>query len=631
MLKLKEHFRHCSMPVLFTGIIGILLIFSVLVMAESRSYPVLTQIGDSSKIPDVSRDKVICFALYTVQKCVLKLTAQLYPLQSDEEHRVYLEALNQNTWKRIAAADVHSVSWTATFRIEHWDTTRDIKYRVVHAGGSTFEGLIRRDPVDKHTIVAAAFTGNSPGPGGGKISKQDVVDNIKKVNPDVLLFTGDQVYNHNNHTEHWLLFGEIFKDIIRDRPTVCLPDDHDVGQGNLWGGNGRKVDIDTKGGYTRPAEYVKLVERQQTSHMPDSYDPTPIEQGIGVYYTSLNIGGIDFAIIEDRKFKSGCFDFNIVKKGLGPRPDHINKPSYDPRAFDVPGKKLLDRQLQFLEQWSKDWDGVVMKAVVSQTLWSMVSTYHSSNKTFYYADFDANGWPQTARDKAIDRIRRCFAFHICGDQHLSSIVQYDIDRWRDSGWAFCVPSIANLWPRWWIPKQQGLNPEPGAQEYTGDFLDGFGNKVTVYAHTNPYKTGREPAELHDRMPGFGIVRFDKNTRKITMECWPRMVDPTDPSSQQYPGWPRVIHQYDNYPREAVTYLPTIVVEGQTDPLVQIIDQLAGEIVYAVRIQGSSFKPKVFCVGLYTIKVGHGSRQKVFKDVPTVAVDGTTTLKVKLSD
>ncbi|MHC4366905.1 MAG: hypothetical protein ACYSW8_04720, partial [Planctomycetota bacterium] len=35
-------------------------------------------------VPQVSRDKVICFALYTVQDNILKLTAQLYPLEAGE-------------------------------------------------------------------------------------------------------------------------------------------------------------------------------------------------------------------------------------------------------------------------------------------------------------------------------------------------------------------------------------------------------------------------------------------------------------------------------------------------------------------------------------------------------------------
>mgnify|MGYP001813075795 CR=1 FL=1 len=49
------------------------------------------------------------------------------------------------------------------------------------------------------------------------------------------------------------------------------------------------------GGYFYHHEYVKMVERCQTAHLPDPYDPTPVQQGIGVYYTDLNVGGVDFA------------------------------------------------------------------------------------------------------------------------------------------------------------------------------------------------------------------------------------------------------------------------------------------------------------------------------------------------
>ena len=82
----------------------------------------------------------------------------------------------------------------------------------------------------------------------------------------------------------------------------AIPDDHDVGQGNLWGGGGRAVEIDTQGGYTRPAGYVQLVERQQTSHLPDPYDPTPIAQGLGTYFTRMNVGVVDFAIVDAYAF-----------------------------------------------------------------------------------------------------------------------------------------------------------------------------------------------------------------------------------------------------------------------------------------------------------------------------------------
>ena len=81
-----------------------------------------------------------------------------------------------------------------------------------------------------------------------------------------------------------------------------------------------------------PVEYVKEVERAQTSHLPDPFDPTPIERGIGTYYTHLNWGRISFAIIEDRKFKTG--PAGMIPK-QGPRPDHIRNPEYDPKSVDV--------------------------------------------------------------------------------------------------------------------------------------------------------------------------------------------------------------------------------------------------------------------------------------------------------
>lgn len=117
-------------------------------------------------------------------------------------------------------------------------------------------------------------------------------------------------------------------------------------------GEGGKISISKgspDGGYRYHPEYVKMVERCQTAHLPDPYDTRPIEQGIGVYYTNLILGGIDFAIIEDRKFKSGP-EGKIPQQG--PRPDHIRNPNYDPSSIVLPGLSLFgERQLHFLESW----------------------------------------------------------------------------------------------------------------------------------------------------------------------------------------------------------------------------------------------------------------------------------------
>ena len=127
-----------------------------------------------------------------------------------------------------------------------------------------------------------------------------------------------------------------FREIIRDRPAITIPDDHDVGHGNLWGENGRRSTLsgNSDGGYFYPVEYVNLVQRQQTWHLPDPVDPPPVDRNISVYFTRLRIGGFDFAILEDHKFKSGPAG-KIPK--MGPRPDHINDPAYDPKSIDLPG------------------------------------------------------------------------------------------------------------------------------------------------------------------------------------------------------------------------------------------------------------------------------------------------------
>jgi len=353
------------------------------------------------RVPEVSRDKVICFALYTVNNNILKLTAQLYPLKEDEERTVRLEVDRGGKWEQIAEARVIERGWTAPFRVENWDATKEVKYRVSHGERAFYTGTIRKDPVEKDTIVVATFTGNSINPKhGGDIPKSDIVENLKKVQPDLLFFSGDQVYDHTRHYAAWLKFGRDFGEIIRDTPTVTIPDDHDVGHGNLWGAAGKKSHTQAghDGGYFRPVEYVEEAQRAQTSHLPDPYDPTPVERGISVYYTSLTWGRISFAIIEDRKWKSG--PGGLVPE-MGPRPDHITDPDYEPSSLDVPGATLLgERQLKFLREWATDWNGADMKSVLSQTVFCGGAHLHGQRNNRLYADLDSKHTCRLSRSAA---------------------------------------------------------------------------------------------------------------------------------------------------------------------------------------------------------------------------------------
>ena len=122
--------------------------------------------------------------------------------------------------------------------------------------------------------------------------------------------------------------------------------------------------------------------------------------------------------------------------------------------------------------------------------------------------------------------------------------------------------------------------------------------------SNPVFTGLKPARLYDRATGYGIVRFKKATREITIECWPRVPESVN-GNGQYAGWPITIAQQDNYSREPYGYLPTVETNIK-DPVVQVVNEKDGEVVYTLRIQGRKFNPPVFESGTYTMRVGPSS-------------------------
>ncbi len=500
----------------------------------------------------VPREDVICFGIYTVSNKTLKLTAQLFPLYPAETREVRLEIQTEGAWKEVARQNVNDLGWSTSFRVEKWDDSKDAKYRLRHGENAMYEGLVRANPNDKDEIVVAALSCNS---NKDRDLRQEYVRNINHQNPDLVFFAGDQSYDHTEHTAAWLKFGLAFRDTFRDRPCITIPDDHDIGQGNLWGENGKVAEAveGHDGGYFYHAEYVKMVERQQCSHLPDPFDPTPVEQGIGVYYTNLILGGIDFAILEDRKFKTGPLGRHPMK---GPRPDHIRDPKYDPSVVDVPGLVLLGaRQEQFLAEWGGKREGVAMKAVLSQTGFCGGAHLHGSRENRLHADMDSNGWPQTGRNKALELIHKANAVHIAGDQHLATLIKHGIKEHRDGPWAFVMPAIVNnYYGRWWWPEDEkaGANPVPDSPlPWTGDYVDGFNNKISVFAYANPDRSrmqilSEDKADKSGLGPkegwadGWGLVRFKKPTHEVTFECWPRFTDVTKPGAEQFPGWPKTI-------------------------------------------------------------------------------------------
>lgn len=586
----------------------------------------------------------ILFNHYTLSGGVLKMTAQMAPLGAKDGQKVRLDVQREGKWTTLADAPIHAEARTAMFRVEKWDASRDVPYRLVYrltqtdgqVGEHQWTGIIRRDPVDQAVLTVADVSCNihEAFPNAGYTA------NMAKLNPDLLAFVGDQFYESTggygvqreplapsilDYLRKWYMHGWTWRELTRDRPSISIPDDHDVYQGNNWGeGGAPQTGTQEQGGYNMPAAWVNVVHRTQTSHHPDPWDATPCKQGISVYSGPLVYGGVSFAILADRQFKSAP---EGKVPSTGGRGDHVTDPNFDPKSADLPGLQLLGPgQMKHLKEWVRDWRGAEMKAVISQTIFTAMATTHGGQADRLVADYDTNGWPQSERNAAVREIRKAFAVHIAGDQHLPAVVHYGIEQHGDAGIAFAGPAVNCGYPRWFEPLKPGENRAAGAAENTGEFRDSFGHPMTVLALVNGAKQPRAPVleKLQDKASGLGIVRFDKKNRQITIECWPFLADPTQPGTQ-FPGWPLTFDVLANYGRKAAAQLPQLKIQNADNPVVEVVDEATGETVYCLRIAGRQWQPHVFAAGKYTLRVSVPETGKVKEIKGLEALAGNTTI------
>ncbi|MGF1579044.1 MAG: alkaline phosphatase D family protein [Gemmataceae bacterium] len=497
----------------------------------------------------------ILWTQYTLSGGVLKLTAQMPPLGKSDDQQVRLEVRREGKWTVVKRAKIDSLSRTATFRVPNWDSRHDVPYRTVYnwQGEDHFwSGTIRRDPKDKKRVTVAVMSCDN----GYVFPHTRLTRNLTIQNPDLLCYLGDQIYESFggfgtvrgptklamlDYLRKWYQFGWSHRELLKDRPAVIIPDDHDVFQGNLWGQGGRPLPGTGKGGkrfalggYIMPPDWVNAVSRTQTSHLPDSVDPTPCQQGITVYFTRLLYAGLDIAILEDRKFKSGAASL---------LPKNVRKKK-DPNAYDVKGAQFLGkRQEEFLATWVKRPDAGP-KVVMSQTIFCMAHTHAGGQLKRHYFDVDSGGWPRSGRERALRPLMGKGVVMLHGDQHLGVLLQHGVDDWEDGPVAFMVPGTANGFPRAWWPEKPGKNRKPGSAEWTGRFLDDFGNRMTILAAGNPEKgSNRLPRTnpemlAHRKGSGHGLVHFEKDSGRVTFELWRLMFDATRPRAKdQFTGFP----------------------------------------------------------------------------------------------
>ncbi len=516
----------------------------------------------------------ILWTQYTLHENRLNLMAFFVPMEESANKVAKLQVRSGNDWKTVAESDIEPLSRTALFQVKGWNSGSDHEYRVTYqweslkgASVATWGGTVRKDPVEKDTIVLAALSCSN----SDLFPNRFLTDNLIAQDPDLVFFSGDQIYESNggystvvpqseaeveraalNYLGKFWLSILGFRDLLKDRQTVMTPDDHDLYSNDLWGKGGMAMtDSRCFGGYHGHVDWVNMIEYTQMGNRPDPYDSTPIEQGIRVYTTALNLGGVSFALINDRKFKSAPGDvvdemeplFDMRGERNYPQMDTINEESFDTKKLDRDDLQLLgERQLAFLRDWGKS--DATLRAVLSQS--AFCQPHH-----LMYADMDSNGWPQSGRRRALEVIRDANAVMVTGDLHFPTLVQQGIDDWEDAGWAFTVPSVSTNTHRRWRPKVPGKNRQPGMAENTGRFLDGWGNKITMWAIANPLSVdiedpyrgdGEETLEyIRATAQGYGLVKFHKSEGSVTFESWPVYGNSETLSERdQHSGFPKTV-------------------------------------------------------------------------------------------
>jgi alkaline phosphatase D len=586
--------------------------------------------------PEPERHLAILGAMHTLSKGKLKITAQLPPLSLASNPTVALETWNGSAWTNIATAPVDNTdnlsSYTATFSIPGWNDQVDTPYRLrVNIGGTdcTWSGTIRRDPVDKQEMVIAVTNCQRINdiPGGLSVQANGFdwspvmmwhphpqsFAHIAKHEPDVLLALGDQIYEPQPTTKDtssatnrqldflykWYLWVLQVRDLARDIPTVVIPDDHDVYQANLWGEGGIASTNAAAGGYTEPPDWVRMSERVHTSNLPDPDPYNPVQppptvaQGIGVYFTGMTYGRLGFAILEDRKFKTG--------------------PNSPP---PVAQQQLLgERQHDFLREWNKDWAGQDLKLVASQSPLANLNTHAGQDYKFGVSDPDTHGFPAPRRNDAWRLLRVSRMFQLAGDQHLGTLAHHGADGPRDAGISFAAPAMSNFFPRIFDPLNGVSGTTATVRPYKGDYyFDGIGKlqdgttdnltsnfphhfAVLGSANSEEYyqrTTGINPPNYHDRGAGYGVTRVNRKTREITFEAWPIHADPEYPQTgSQFADWPLTIRQTDNDGRVPTGYLPVINTHWRENPVVRVYEEASGTLVHAMRVRGCRYRPPVY--------------------------------------
>ncbi|KAG7361567.1 PhoD-like phosphatase [Nitzschia inconspicua] len=440
-------------------------------------------------IVDSKERNLVAGVLYTHSQTTLKMTVLFPPLYPEETRQAAVFVIGTSTgklWEQTC--NINDGTWHCTVRFDSIPHTESYVYEVQYTADSNhyssdyFYNYGGSIPMQKDypRIAGVGCFGKD-----STKNKDELRDAIIAQDPDILVLQGDQTYFHTNLLYGFLETIYAINDLTRNIPTIVQLDDHDYGQGNIWGA--WDDDEDSGAGFDVAPCVVNAVQDLSIGHLPDPGSDQTLDNGIKSYYTNYIYGKTDLAIMESRKFK--------------------NRRNGD--------SLFGSNQEAWVQEWCEDQER--LKVILLQTPISLLATNSTRNGKLTSMRAVIQDVTTPGRDRFMSIIKDCTQLLLSGDQHLGIAVTYD-----QYGMSECASPAASNDMFW------RLNSfEEGKSHMSGDGMQYTLHKVwnvkrnTYLKYENAKNTRLVDNDVmkKNRADGFLMVDLDGTTATCEMHSY----------------------------------------------------------------------------------------------------------------
>lgn len=411
----------------------------------------------------------ILWSHYTQHQNSLKLMVHLdVNPETPISETVKLSLKTDKGWQKVAEKQMYTLASTALFDMKKWPNNHTVTYKVA-TDDSELIGTIRAIPEKNKQLKLLALSLTDV----AQLPSSEVVKQMIEQQPDMVVFSGfraslDQPAKNvsqiatgmNLYLQEYRKFGIAFKDILKSYPSIIITHSSDIYRSDshpIW---------------------INSSELTQTGTLPKSYFEGVNDDRILSYFTALEYGDIELAILEDRKFLRN-----------------------DQETF------LGAKQEEFLQQWSNDLkESGKLGLVISSNTW---------------IPFTKDMVHLPRRDQTLNLIGEAPVVMIHSSQQNKqgntpgAILKHGINQWSDGPLAYSLPPF----------KVSSKTIDP--VEINSNFKTDLDQKCSI--------------ERIIAKNGFGIITCDSERSSISLDFHPlEKQSAKSGDSSEADGWPYTV-------------------------------------------------------------------------------------------